>query len=93
MFRGQPIRTEGRYHILDNGSLTVDGVAGSDAANYTCTASNEVGESHISYMLRVQGIWSLTSLPPSLSLSLLFDVWSVAVFVIRDRFVKKPTCV
>ncbi|XP_070184378.1 cell adhesion molecule DSCAM-like, partial [Littorina saxatilis] len=53
--RGQPIRAErGRYSILDNGSLSIKGVAGSDAANYTCTASNAVGENHISYMLRVQ---------------------------------------
>ncbi|KAK7466725.1 hypothetical protein BaRGS_00037167, partial [Batillaria attramentaria] len=61
--RGQQLRTEGRYKILQNGSLIIDGVIGSDAANYTCTASNENGESHISYMLRVQ-VGDHTGTPP-----------------------------
>ncbi|PVD26143.1 hypothetical protein C0Q70_13812 [Pomacea canaliculata] len=52
--RGQPIKTDNRFHVQDNGTLMIDGVIGVDAANYTCTASNDIGDNHISYMLRVQ---------------------------------------
>lgn len=44
-----------RLSILKNGSLHINGVLGSDAANYSCRAENVFGSDEINYAISVQG--------------------------------------
>jgi hypothetical protein len=53
--RGQPLRTDDRIRIHPNGSLEISNVQSSDAANYTCRASNVYGADEITISLVVQG--------------------------------------
>ncbi|XP_064651143.1 cell adhesion molecule DSCAM-like isoform X4 [Lineus longissimus] len=52
--RGQPLRTNERIRIHPNGSLEISNVQSSDAANYTCRASNVYGADEITISLVVQ---------------------------------------
>ena len=45
-----------RRKILENGSLYLEAVISTDAANYSCIAKNDYGEDVITYSLSVQGI-------------------------------------
>ena len=54
-FRTSVVKPSDRMQVMENGSLYIDGVAGSDAANYTCHAENTHGADDITYILRVQG--------------------------------------
>lgn len=55
------IGTGGRFRVLQNGNLIITGVTKSDEGNYTCSASNRLGQSSGStYLYIVQG----TSIDP-----------------------------
>ena len=45
-----------RRKIMENGSLYLEAVISTDAANYSCIAKNDYGEDVITYSLSVQGI-------------------------------------
>ena len=42
---------------MENGSLYLEAVISTDAANYSCIAKNDYGEDVITYSLSVQGIF------------------------------------
>ncbi|XP_046582612.1 Down syndrome cell adhesion molecule homolog [Haliotis rubra] len=52
--RGVKLQQTDRIKVLDNSSLSISMVAGSDAANYTCHAENQHGTDDITYVLKVQ---------------------------------------
>lgn len=55
LFRGRPLIVNERLQILKNGSLHINGVLGSDAANYSCRTENVYGSDEINYAISVQG--------------------------------------
>ena len=57
-FRHGIIVNSERRKILGNGSLYLEAVIGTDAANYSCKAENDYGSDVITYSLSVQGICS-----------------------------------
>ena len=46
-----------RRKVLTNGSLLLEAVIGTDAANYSCKAENDYGSDVITYSLSVQGMF------------------------------------
>lgn len=42
---------------MNNGSLHIEAIVGSDAANYTCRATNIYGSDEITFAISVQGKW------------------------------------
>ena len=44
---------------MENGSLYLEAVISTDAANYSCIAKNDYGEDVITYSLSVQGIFPI----------------------------------
>jgi len=55
-YRYGSIDSTDRYTILNNGSLYMVAVIGTDADNYTCRATNTHGSDVITYSLSVQGL-------------------------------------
>lgn len=55
VFRGKAVVTDKRFKLLPDGSLYINAVVGSDAANYTCQAENTHGTDQIVYAVSVQG--------------------------------------
>ena len=49
------IEDDDRRQIMENGSLLLESVIGSDAANYTCRVENTYGSDVITYSVSVQG--------------------------------------
>lgn len=66
--RGRPLIVNERLQILKNGSLHINGVLGSDAANYSCRSENVYGSDEINYAISVQVSDKLATppKPPSL---------------------------
>jgi hypothetical protein len=54
-FRYGDLENNDKLSILQNGSLFLIAVIGSDADNYTCKANNMYGSDVITYSLSVQG--------------------------------------
>lgn len=52
--RGKTVVPDKRFKFLPDGSLYIDAVVGSDAANYTCHAENTHGTDQIVYAVSVQ---------------------------------------
>lgn len=53
--RGRRLIESERMQILKNGSLHINGILGSDAANYSCRAENIYGSDEVNYAVSVQG--------------------------------------
>ncbi|XP_062570430.1 cell adhesion molecule DSCAM-like isoform X2 [Saccostrea cucullata] len=66
--RGRRFIESERIQILKNGSLHINGVLGSDAANYSCRATNKYGSDEVNYAISVQVSDKLATppKPPSL---------------------------